>query len=66
MSTPCTFRVVGVNRSPFERSNGIFDKTRLVERVGMDCDLHIVLIGNRQAAVDCSRCCSPVLVELKS
>jgi hypothetical protein len=35
MSTSGPFGVIGVNCSPFERTNGGLDKTRLVEGIGM-------------------------------
>ena len=39
--------VVGVDCAPLEGGDRIFDEPRLVQRVGMDGDLHIEFIGNR-------------------
>ena len=40
-------------------------KPELVERVGVDHHLHVVVVGDRQAAVDCRRRRPPVLMQLE-
>ncbi len=40
-------------------------KPELVERVGVDHHLHVVVVGHRQAAIDRRRCRAPVLVQLE-
>jgi hypothetical protein len=58
-------RVIGVDCAALERRQRILDEARLVERIGVDRDLHVVLLGDRQAAVDRRRRRAPVLVELQ-
>ena len=43
----------------------VLDKARLVERVGVDHHLHVVTVGDREAAVDGCRRRAPVLVQLE-
>ena len=57
------FGVVTVNRAVLEGCDGRFDETAFVERVGVDEDLDIVLVGNREASVDRCRRGAPVFVE---
>jgi hypothetical protein len=41
-------------------------RTRLVQRVGVDVNLHVVLVGDREADVDVGRRRPPVLVQLET
>src|SRR5262245_28972584 len=66
MSAACAFGVKTVNGSAFEGSDGIFDKAALVQRVSVDSDLHIHVIGDREAAVDGGRGRAPVLMKLQA
>ena len=58
--------VIRVNRPALERGDRVVDVARLVQRVGVDRDLHVVLLGDRQAAVDRRRRRAPVLVQLEA
>ncbi len=59
------FRVIGVDRAPFERRDCRLDEARLVERVRVNRDLHVVALGHVQAIVDRRRRRAPVLVQLQ-
>ena len=39
--------VVRVDGAALERRQRVLDEARLVERVGVDGDLHVVLVGDR-------------------
>src|SRR5580704_2934218 len=56
----------GVNVAAFERGNRVLDKTRLVERVGVDRNSNVQLLGDAEAGVDCRRGRSPILVKFQS
>src|ERR1700732_2396916 len=56
----------GVNVAAFERGNRVLDKTRLVERVGVDRNRNVQLPGDAEAGVDCRRGRSPILVKFQS
>ena len=60
------FGVVGVDRAALERGDRVFDEARFVQRVGVDRDLHVVLVGDRQAVVDRRGRRAPVLVQLQA
>ncbi len=62
MTTASTFSVVRVNRTIFERSQRIFNKSRLVQRVRMDRDLDIETVSDIQAIIDSRRCCPPIFM----
>src|SRR5215471_1618974 len=66
MSAACPFRVKGVNGSALEGCNCILDETALVERVGMDKNLHVHVICDRQAVINGRGCCAPVLMKLEA
>jgi len=55
----------GVNGAALERLDRIFHKPGFVERVGVDHHLHVVIVGNRQAAVDGCRRRPPVLMQFQ-
>src|SRR5207247_6105614 len=57
--------VVGVDRPTPEGADRVLDEPRLVERVGVDRDLHVVLVRDRQRAVDRGGRRPPVLMELE-
>ena len=46
MTTACAFGMVGMDDAIFKSINRCFDKSRFIESVGMDSNLHIVLISN--------------------
>ena len=66
VTTASTFGVIGVNRPAFEGRPRRFDKARLVERVGVDADLHVEFFGDRQARIDGCWRRAPVLVQLET
>ena len=54
--------VVGVDRPALEGRDGRFDETRLVEGVGVDRDLDVVLVGDAQRLIDGGGGGAPILV----
>src|SRR5215475_7254266 len=65
MSAPGTFCVVSVDGTTAEGSYRVLDKSRFVQRVGVNSHLHIVFFSHTQTAVDGSWRCAPVLVQLQ-
>ncbi len=59
------FGVEGVDGAALERLDGVLDKAEFVERVGVDHHLDVVVVGDREAAVDRGRRRAPVLVQLE-
>ena len=59
------FGVEGVDGAALERLDGVFDEAGFVERVGVDHHLDVVIVGNRQAAVDRRRRRAPILVQFQ-
>ena len=66
MAAAGAFGVVGVDGAALEGGERGFDEAGFVERVGVDGDLHVHLVGHRQAAVDGGRRRAPVLVQLEA
>ena len=60
------FGVIRVNRAAVDRRDRVLDETGLVERVGVDRDLHVEFVGDRQALVDGRGRRAPVLVQLQA
>src|SRR5437016_4354463 len=58
--------VVGMDRSSAKSGERVFDEARFVQGVGMNGDLDVVLLGDREAAIDRAGCRSPVLVQLEA
>ena len=56
----------GVDRPAVDRRDRVVDKSALVERIGMDGDLDVVLVGHLQAGVDDGEGGAPVFVELQA
>ena len=50
---------------PLMARDRVLDEAAFVQRVGVDHHLHVVLVGDRQAAVDRRRRRAPVLVQLQ-
>ena len=65
MPTPCAFCVIGMDRSSFERCQGVLDKAGLVQRVGVNRDLNIVVIRHRQTTIDRGRRRAPILMHFE-
>ena len=59
------FGVEGVDGAALERLDGVLDEAGLVERVGVDHYLDVVVVGDGEAAVDRRRRRAPVLVQLQ-
>jgi hypothetical protein len=57
--------VEGVDGAALERLDGVLDEAGFVQRVGVDHHLDVVIVGDRQAAVDRRRRRAPVLVQLE-
>ncbi len=55
-----------MDRAPFESSKRIFNKARFIERVGMDCHLHIKPVRDSKAIVDRGRGRSPILMQFQT
>ena len=66
MTATCTLGVVGVDRATVDRRNRVLDKTTLVERVGVDRHLHIVVVGNAECGTYCGGSRAPILVDLQT
>ena len=66
MAAACTLCVKGMDRAAFDRGDGVFNEAGFVERVGVDANLHIHLIGYRQAGIDGGRCSTPILMQLEA
>ena len=66
MTTTSTFGVVGMDGTPLNRRQGIFNKTGFIQCVGMNRDLDIHGFGNSQAVINRSRRGAPVLVKLQA
>ena len=65
MAAAGAFGVEGVDGAALERRDGVLDEAGFVQRVGMDHHLHVVIVGDREAAVDRRRRGAPVLVQLQ-
>src|SRR5258707_6129176 len=66
MAPAGAFGVIRVNGPSLDRGNRVFDETGLVQGVGVNGDLYVELVGNREAGVDRGRRRAPVLVELET
>ena len=65
VASPGALGVVGVDRPPGDRRQGVLQEAGLVDRVGVERDLDIQLVGHPQGGVDRGRGRSPVLVQLQ-
>src|SRR5262249_322665 len=61
-----SFGVKGMDSPAFERCDSPFDETALVLMVGMNGNLYIHVIRDREAAIDGSRSCTPVFMKLQA
>ncbi len=60
------FRMETVDGPPLHGSKGVFDEPTLVQRIRMDSDLNVFLIGDVQAIINGGWCRSPVLMQLQA
>ena len=60
------FGVIGMDRPATNRLERRFDEARLVQRVGVNCHLHIHAIGDLQRRIDCRGRRAPVFVQLQA
>ena len=66
MAAAGAFGVVGVDRPAGDGGDGVLDEAGLVQRVGVDGDLHVEAVGDAQAAVDGGGRRAPVFVQLQA
>src|SRR5258708_5747683 len=66
MPTTGSLGMIGMNGSSRNGCDGIFNKASLIDRICVNCHLHIIGISDLQARIDCSRRSPPVLVQLES
>jgi hypothetical protein len=60
-----TLGVEGVDGAALQRLDGAFDKAALVERIGVDHHLDIILVGHRETCVDGSWRGAPILMQFE-
>ena len=58
--------VIGVDRAAAYRRERVFDEARLVQRIGVDRDRNIELLGDGEAAIDRGRGRPPILVQFEA
>ena len=58
--------VEGVDGAALEGGDGVLDEAGLVQRVGVDRHLHVMLVGDGQAVVDGGGRGAPILVQLQA
>lgn len=66
MTAARALRVIRVDRAALERGDRRFDEARFVERVRVNGDLRVRVVGNRKTVVDGSGRRAPVLVQLEA
>ena len=66
MTTACALGVVGVDRAAVDGGNGVLHIAALIERVGVDCHLHIVALRNIQRRTYGGWRSAPILVNLQT
>src|SRR5918912_3828475 len=59
------FGVKRVDIAALEGGNRVLDETAFVQRIRMDRDLNIELLGDRQAAIDGGRSRAPIFVQFE-
>src|SRR5713226_9591033 len=65
MSAARSFAVKGVNGPAFESANRILDESRLVQRVGVNGDLHVKFVRDPETGVDGRGVRAPVFVQFE-
>src|SRR5690606_2469726 len=65
VASACAFGVKAMDRPPLHRRDRVSNKATFVQRVGMEGDLNVFLVGNRKAIVDRGGGGSPVLMKLE-
>ena len=66
MSAARAFGMERMDRAALHRREGIFDEAALVQRVGMEGDLHVLLVGDGKTIVDRGGRRAPVLMQLQA
>src|SRR5437867_1963731 len=66
MPAPSPFRVIGMDGTTTEGSNGVLHKPGFVQRISVNRHLHVILFRYSQATVDGRWRCPPVLVQLQA
>jgi hypothetical protein len=65
MTTSSTLGMVGMDGPSLHGSDGIIDKARFVQRIGMNGNSNIMIIGKTQTCVNGRWRSTPILVELQ-
>src|ERR1051325_11506685 len=65
MATARAFGVKGVDVAALEGGDRILNKTAFVERIGVDRDRNVELLGDREAAIDRGRGGAPILMQFE-
>ena len=65
MTAAGAFGMEGVNGAALEGFHGVLDKPGLVQRIGMDHDLDVVIVGHVEAIIDGRGRGAPILVQLE-
>src|SRR5262249_26009513 len=58
-------RMESMDGAPLDGADRVLDKAALIQRVGVDHHLDVVIVGDPEAAIDRGRRRSPILVELQ-
>ena len=66
MAAAGAFGVIGVNRPARDRRDRVLDESGFVQRVGVNRDLDVELVGDGEALIDRGRRRAPVLVQLQA
>src|SRR5688500_10569775 len=66
VSTARTFRVVGVNGAPFERSDCVLHEAAFIQSVRMDRDLDVEFIRHSKTTIDGGGRRSPIFMKLQT
>ena len=65
MAAASALGVVHMNSAAFDCGQRVFEESAFVQRVGMQLDLEIHFIGNRETAIDGGRHGAPVFMDLQ-
>src|SRR5262249_30334455 len=64
--SPGAFSMKGMNGPSFERGDGVLDKTAFVQGVGVDHNLNIHVVRDREATIDRARRATPIFMKLQA
>lgn len=63
VASSCAFGVVRMDGPVLDSLYGRLDEARLVECVGVDQSLDVVLVADGETGIDCRRSATPVFVQ---